>query len=248
MPDAWELIPDSERKSDNLTTFILFCEDEVSEPSYFRQFQNPEKLKVNIAEGQKNSFRNITNAINYCDEKGLIENVNGNYKLKTGITSHIWCVFDRDHETHVKADVQNVNNIAFTVSIQAALNAGLNVAWSNDAFELWILLHFEDIDPSVWCHRNYVYDRLTSIFQNMAGQSPEMEAITKNEKFTYKESFKKKGNFLQYVLPHLSARQNDAIARAQALEASFKQTDAPHDCNPCTKVHHLVNSLLVCLK
>ena len=34
-------------------------------------------------------------------------------------------------------------NIEFDESINLAENKGIKVAWSNDAFELWVLLHFE---------------------------------------------------------------------------------------------------------
>ncbi|HWK04215.1 MAG TPA: RloB family protein [Puia sp.] len=244
MPDAWDLVPDTERKPDSFTTFILFCEDEVNEPSYFRSFEIPGKVKVNAIEDQLSRFKNISNTLHYCETTGLLDHTDGRYQLKPGTTTHVWSVFDRDVEV---ADIANLNprdNLDFSLSIQSALSAGLQVAWSNDVFELWILLHFEDVDPGVWRHRTYIYDKLTEIFKNLPNQPAEMVAVTGRDDFHYKFFLKKKRYFVAFVLPYLAARNQLAIERAKGLEAAFTAGQRYHECNPCTKVHHLVQSLM----
>lgn len=57
MPEAWELVPEKERTADGITTFILFCEDSVNEPAYFRTFEKPGKVKVNVSDGQFSNFK-----------------------------------------------------------------------------------------------------------------------------------------------------------------------------------------------
>lgn len=244
MPEAWELIPETERIADSVTTFIIFCEDSVNEPAYFRSFEIPGKVKVNAIENQLSSFKNIIKTLQYCEKEGLLDFKNGNYHLKPGTTTHVWSVFDRDVET---SDIQSINaeeDMQFTLSIQSARQAGLNVAWSNDVFELWILLHFEVVPPGVWRHRTYVYDRLTAIFKSLPNQSSDMAAITGREDFDYKFFLKKKRLFLLNVLPYLSARIERAVERAQDLESAFTSGQRYHQCNPCTKVHQLVGSIL----
>lgn len=244
MPEAWDLIPDAERTAEETTTFILFCEDSINEPSYFRSFQIPQKVKINVVEDQRSSFKNIISTLHYCEKEGLLESDNKGYKIKPGITNDIWCVYDRDVETDDFEKIDPERDVDFTFGIQSAEAAGLNVAWSNDVFELWILLHFEDVTPKIWQHRKYVYERLTSIFKEMPDQSPEMSAITGKENFNYKIFLKRKAYFNLYVLPYLSANLNDAISRALALEAAFPVEHKHHQCNPCTKIHHLVRSIL----
>ncbi|MDZ7878813.1 MAG: RloB family protein [Saprospiraceae bacterium] len=56
--------------------------------------------------------------------------------------AQVWCVFDRDREPNDGKDT------AFNDSIRTANAKGIKTAWSNDDFELWILLHFEDVDPN----------------------------------------------------------------------------------------------------
>lgn len=251
MPEAWNISPDKARQSDKTTTFILFCEDGINEPTYFRSFQKP-GVKVNVAENQSSGFRNFVKALMYCEKNGLFEEVEERYIVKSDITNHIWSVFDRDvdrstptpekqdqHRTKLAEDDMN-----FTTSIKQAEAARIKVAWSNDAFELWILLHFEDVTPAVAIYREQVYTRLTEIFKALPDQSAEMLKITGNGQFNYKENAKRGKFFIQYVNPLLMPRLQQAIQRAQTLEAAFSAKHRYHEMNPCTKVHHLVNSLL----
>jgi hypothetical protein len=242
MPEAWELAPDTIRQADEVTTFILFCEDEVNEPSYFKTFQKPGKVMVFASEKQLSNFKNVTNALLYCEQNGLLDKVNNGFSVKPDVTKHIWSVFDRDINLSNPLALAS-DNIQFTASIQMAENAGIKVAWSNDVFELWILLHFEDVEPAVAINRVHVYKRLTEVFKNLPDQSPEMLAITGRKDFDYKFFLKSKVKFNLYVKPYLAPQLDKALQRAEALEAAFNAQHSYHDMNPCTKVHHLVISI-----
>lgn len=244
MPEAWDLVPQTERKADDITTFILFCEDTVNEPAYFRSFETPGKVKVNVVEGQLSSFKNIVKTLQYCEKEGLLEIIDNHYRLKPGTTSHVWSVFDRDAESAYIQSIDPADDLQFSFSIQAALQAGLQVAWSNDVFELWILLHFEDVAPGAWRHRSYVYERLTAIFKTLPDQTGDMAAITGRNDFNYKIFLKRRTYFILYVLPYLASRREDATRRANILQAAFAAEQPYHQCNPCTKVHQLVTSIL----
>jgi hypothetical protein len=244
MPAAWELVPDSERTADTYTIFILFCEDEVNEPAYFRSFQRNQRVKINIVEGQSSSLTNVLNTLVWCEQKGLLEADGQARRVRTGVTDHIWCVYDRDIRFEDPAKVDARENLDFSFAIQLAEGAGLRVAWSNDVFELWILLHFEDVEPGIWQHRTRIYDRLTAVFKSLPDQSPEMAAVTGHDRFRYENYLKRRVNFVQFVLPYLSGRLDNAIRRAIALEDAFLPYKWPHECNPSTKVHHLVRSIL----
>jgi hypothetical protein len=243
MPEAWELAPETIRQADETITFILFCEDEVNEPSYFRTFQKPGKVKVNVVEKQLSNFRNIVNTLFYCEQNGLLDKVNNGFVVKSDVTKHIWSVFDRDVNLS-NPQALAADNIQFTASIQMAEHAGIKVAWSNDVFELWILLHFEDVQPGIAINRVDIYTRLTAVFKTIPDQSAEMLAITSRPDFYYKIFFKRRTEFNLFVKPYLAPRLHQAIQRAEALETAFNAQHVFHDMNPCSKVHRLVNSLL----
>ncbi|MBK8548960.1 MAG: RloB domain-containing protein [Saprospiraceae bacterium] len=118
--------------------------------------------------------------------------------------------FDRDKEHGDNKDT------AFNDSIRIALEKGINIAWSNDDFELWILLHFEDVDigDTEYHHRKKYYERLTDILKK---KYPEEKPFT-NEKFNYYEAMKNRRNFLTFTYQSMKNNQDLAIERAQKLE------------------------------
>ncbi len=139
----WDIRSDDSRNEDSLITFIIFCEDEVSEPTYFRTF-NSGNVKVNEIPGQRNKKLQLDKTISTCTDMGLVHFYDGGHKVDEKI------------------------------AITTGTNAGLRVAWSNDCFELWVLLHFEDICPSLSYHREHLYNRLTDIFKNLKGTIQEL--------------------------------------------------------------------------
>ena len=65
-----------------------------------------------------------------------------NKKEKEKPVQHYWIVFDKDDATDKE----------FIKAIRMAEKNGISVAWSNQAFELWFILHFRDF--SHFCHRD----------------------------------------------------------------------------------------------
>ena len=244
MAEAWELKPDDSREEDTIITFIIFCEDENDEPAYFRSFNIEHKLRVNPIANQKQGKLNLLNTIEKCEADGLMIFQDGKYHVLPDVTKHIWCVYDRDMEYPNLELVKKKDDIDFTSSISLAVDSGLNVAWSNDAFELWILLHFEEVPIGQRIHRNYIYDRLTDILKTVQPRTSELNDITSHPSFYYKTKFKRRGAFHIHILPLLQDRRNDAIERAKRLEIIYDNKTPYHNCNPCTKVHNLVEELI----
>ena len=241
----WYLRTDDSRQDDRTAIFIIFCEDQNDEPDYFRGFQT-EDIKINVIENQKQGRLNLIKTLAYCSKNDFVEFKDNAYRRKEGITDNIWCVYDRDLENNDIAKVEHHDDVDFTAAIQTAEHAGLNVAWSNDAFELWVLLHFEDVPTKLKLHREYIYERLTSIFKNLPAQADELVAITGKKGFYYKTHLKRQKTFTPYVLPFLKDkdRRDAAITRARKIQTKFNANTPFHDRNPCTMVHTLVEELL----
>jgi hypothetical protein len=245
MPDSWDLKTEDYRIENLISTFIIFCEDDIDEPMYFRSFQIPNILKVNVITNQNKAKINLNNTLKKCLDDGLMDFTDAQgFKIKEGITENIWCVYDRDFENTNLALIEPGNDIDFTTSINLATAAGIKVAWSNDAFELWVLLHLENIPNGNRLHRNYIYERLKILFKTTVDQTDELVKINKHALFSYKTNLKRREAFYRIVLPILKANTHQAITRAQALEATYPANTPFHNCNPCTKVHHLVLELL----
>lgn len=242
--EPWEIKTDDKRIENSIIPFIVFCEDENDEPFYFRSFQVDNKLKVNAIPNQNKAKTNVNNTLVQCEKDGLLECVDHAYRVKEGMTNNIWCVFDRDLENNDLTLIKASDDANFTSAIQMAISAGLKVGWSNDVFELWILLHFETIPTGYRLHRDYVYSRLTEVFKVIQPRTPDLDLITSHPQFNYKYSLKRKVHFLTHVLPRLKERVAIAIKNAETLEAIYDGKVPFHHCNPCTKVHHLVTELI----
>jgi hypothetical protein len=243
MIKPWDIKKSDIRKADSTPTFIIFCEDKVSEPVYLKFFETS-KIKINFVKEQRSMMANVLNAVTHCRENDLIECLDGKDKLIAN-NKQVWCVFDRDKE-ETPAKIRK-GNTDFDLSITTAESIGIKVAWSNDAFELWILLHFEDIDNSkvINIERKTYYDRLTEIFDELDNPIEDLVKVKMYPKWNYKESLKSENNFRNIVRNEIVSNTKIAIERSKALEEYFEKLNIQdHAKAPCTLMHHLIEELL----
>jgi hypothetical protein len=233
----WDIRSDDTRVEDSLPTFIIFCEDTVSEVDYFGSFQT-EKIKINTIRGQKQGVGNVLRAINHCEKNDLFDE-----DTITDKRLYVWCVYDRD----IQAGNGSLNDTDFDESIKMAESKGINVAWSNDCFEIWILLHFDAPDESFiknHDHRDKCYDRLTEIFSNIINSNPNLIGTNDSGNLSYKGGLKSNRLFSKVVKPAIKPHTNMAIERAKSLYAMHDDEAKPHLKIPCTKIYELVELLL----
>jgi hypothetical protein len=188
------------RKVKTRRWFLIVCEGEKTEPYYFKSFPvNPKVIKLDI----KGEGRN---------PKSLVEKA---IELKNGSesdeTDQFWCVFDRDKNPNNPNDSQN-----FKAAITLAQTNGIKVAYSNDAFELWYLLHFDYYNTGI--SRREYKNRLT----NKLGHE-----------------YKKNG---ETIYEELKDKQENAIKNAKRLLQKYDRPN-PESDNPSTTVHLLVEEL-----
>lgn len=184
-----------------LQRFLIVCEGAKTEPNYFEGFRAP-KLVVDTVGTGHNTLSLVDKAIRLKGEKEAEAKRRGGSPY-----DQIWCVFDRDS---FGAD-------DFNSAIRKAEAAGFHVAYTNQAFELWYLLHFDDHRAAL--HRDQYHAALT----NRLGYS-----YRKNSSTLYGE---------------LQSRQAEAIQRAESLLAEHSANHNPQLDNPCTTVHLLVKAL-----
>ena len=170
--------------------FLIVCEGTETEPNYFRSFPVPKEV-IDI-KGIGKSPKKI------IEEADSI-NQNGDY-------DRVWCVFDRDSWTPEE----------FNLAIQTGKKKGFQMAYSNEAFELWYLLHFQFVNTGI--SRKQYGKKLDSVM----GESYQKNSDNMYEKLQYKQS--------------------TAIKNAENL---LKQYDPPNPVkdNPSTTVHLLVQEL-----
>ncbi len=174
-------------------TILIVCEGEATEPFYFKGFR---LTNVKIEGCGYNTVSLIRWAIE-LQRRAMREEER---------YDQVWCVFDRDSNTP-----ENFNN-----ALVMANARGFKVAYSNEAFELWYLLHFNFYDAAI--ERQDYYSKLTRLLG-----------------YRYEKN-------MQDMYDKLFDKQEQAIENAENLLSRYHISN-PVDDNPSTTVHLLVQEL-----
>jgi len=202
--------PYEEEQIEQKKLFLIVCEGTNTEPLYFKCFPVPTKT-VLIERGCNSK----TSLVNYALERK---------KLEKYADREVWCVFDYD----IKPDEAATQPADFNNAIKMAEANGMKVAWSNDAFELWFLLHYQALDIPLT--RNEIFPILKKKWKLKRFSNE-----AKTEEFC-------KGHYQRHGGTE-SKSQKLAIQRARKLHELYgKRTDFSNHC-PCTTVYLLVEEL-----
>ena len=120
--------------------YLIVCEGSKTEPYYFegiRKLINSkygDKIRVSRINAERieidGTGRNTEDLVNYTIKKRRDASIP---------YGHVWCVFDRDSFTD-----QQFNN-----AIDMCNAHDIGAAWSNEAVELWFILHFEYLNTGI---------------------------------------------------------------------------------------------------
>jgi len=122
-----------------------------------------------------------------------------------------WLVFDKD----------DFND--FNTAITEAEDAGFDVAWSNESFELWYLLHFR--------YQN------TPIARDRCTKDLEREVKKRKPDFKYG-----KGSSPMHSILAEHGDQGQAMKNAESLRNTYQDTNYSNH-NPCTHVDRLIKEI-----
>jgi hypothetical protein len=200
---------------------LIVCEDEQTEPYYFSLFKEefdriyPRETVFLRAVGTGLSSKGVV-------EQAIVERdklYNDSYKT----VDEVWAVFDKDD-----ADLSTGNTRRFDDAFSLADKERIQVAYSNEVFELWLLLHFTDVDATTPIPREKIYKALEDNIN---------KGRTAETRFSYKHGESKVIDIVVHT-----GNERKAIERALLLEQSH-EGKSPIASNPMTKVHLLVGKL-----
>lgn len=185
--------------------YLLFCEGERTEPNYFLSLKK--FLPVNLVQididpsGGKNTLSLVNHAIKMMPRY---------QRINSTIEFEVWIIFDKDSFPAVN----------FENAINKANAHGYNCAYSNEAFELWYLLHFED-------------------YQNAISRADYSKMLSKHLNKKYLKNDPDIYDLLQTLE---KSREDLAIQRAENLE-KIHSGKSKANSNPVTRVYKLVEEL-----
>lgn len=172
--------------------FLIVCEGERTEPNYFECFRVPKSvIDINVRGFGYNTVSLVEKAIDLQSQESY---------------DQVWCVFDRDSFPAQK----------FNEALSLAKRNSIKIAYSNEAFEIWYLLHFNYYKTAMT--RSDYYDRLSALLD---------------------KKYKKNQEDMYTVL---EPKQSSAIRNAKKLLSQYTPINPERD-NPSTTVHLLVEQL-----
>lgn len=197
---------------------LIVCEGEKTEPHYFEAFR-----KVLVG-GEGDRIEVVGTGENTI---GLVEAARKIVETRRRSDEppfyYVWIVFDKDEFPDARFDeaVQAVQQE--DAKFKANVSPHWCAAWSNEAFELWYLLHFQETLGGP-VGRADLCRMLTDRFRSDLNVE---EGYLKNDR---------------RVFALLRSRMPEAIRRG---ERAFKLCAGkpPHACNPATHVFELVKQL-----
>jgi RloB-like protein len=173
---------------------LIICEGEKTEPNYFRSMRK--HLRINAKVEIDGTGRNTLDLVNYASERSRED------------FDEIWCVFDKD----------DFSDEHFNNAVQKNGQGKLRIAYSNESFELWYVLHY---NYHITAHKRDYY---ISLLSQLMG-----ERYSKNRLDIYEK---------------LSDKLEQAQKHARKLYKEHEKTGCtPSQANPCTTVHLLVSRL-----
>lgn len=194
--------------------FLIVCEGAKTEPLYFEAFKAdlPKGVLQNVLLEIEGEGKNTLSLIRE------VQRIRREREKTLGrIYDQAWAVFDRD-----SFKSQDFNNAIFKAR---DAEPEIYCAWSNEAFELWYLLHFEFYQDAASRH-----DYQSRLEQVIAQRTGKVFQYQKNDPDMY-AILKAHGNVEQ------------AIRWAKALENGHDGENFA-DHNPCTRVYKLVEELI----
>jgi hypothetical protein len=196
--------------------FLIVCEDGKVEPYYFDTFKNyfPDDTFFLKTVGTGRNTKGVVEQ-SLIEKDALFSQFNKN-------VDEVWAVFDKDDADKATSTIENFNE-AFKI---AHLNK-VNVAYSNEVFELWLLLHYQNLHYQKALPRKEIYQLLESQIKKHPAYK---EYVYEHGKTSIIEALIKTGN------------EQKAILRAENLLVAHGKT-AAINANPSTNVHTLVKRL-----
>lgn len=184
--------------------FLIVSEGEKTEPQYFQALSEQlpnHAVQIEIKGEGKNTISVVDVAIAYKNARKA-DKLNPDF-------DEVWVVFDKD-------DFPDQN---FNKAIRKAEQEGIKAAYSNEAFELWYVLHFQYLDAAI-TRNQYI-----SILRKQMGK------YEKNDPDIYHK-----------LQEHENSDEEQAIKNAEKLFQELNQGKPAKD-KPITKVYQLVVSL-----
>ena len=179
--------------------FLIVTNGEVTERKYFRDYGNDLSKKGAVVWIEEPSFQNGNPSAVVKKAKEL------STSSRYCFCEEIWAVFDKDDFPDFKD------------AVSSGQSGKIKIGYSNPCFELWLLLHFQDVSSDMTTKT--VIDKVESHFKKSGSK------------------YEKNGKIFDFVTTKGS--EKEACRRAENLEKTFEPWKNP----PSTSIHKLIEQI-----
>lgn len=217
--DVAEFVDRPDRISRYSQLFLIVCEDENTEPAYFNRIKDElpelpdETMFVKCVGTGRDQLGVVQQAVTERETLATLAEKKVDYT---------WVVFDKDDADENETKLQR-----FADAFELAKKENIDIALSNEVFEVWLLLHLAELSPEAPIPRATIYEQLQAKIRELEG----------HEDFIYAHGSAD-------ILTKIDELGDEAAAteRAKDLEVHFAETSLI-DANPSTRVYRLVELL-----
>lgn len=195
--------------------YLIVCEGEKTEPNYFQGLKEdlPKGVLIYSQIDIEGTGRNTESLVDEALRLKKLYEKESNRPIDT-----LWVLFDKD-----SFSANDFNN-----AVQRCQNSKpeIGCAWSNEAFELWYLLHFH-------------------YYNHGMSRKDYQDSIEENLKPCVGNDYRYEKNSTEmYTLLKEYGSLEDAIRNGKRLAANFENRQDYANHNPCTMVWQLVEELI----
>jgi len=182
----------------------IYTEGAKTEPNYFNSIKD--ELRLNEIDIKVDGRGDHTvSLVEWVIERK--EELSG-----TDEDTEWWVVFDKD------------NHSGFNQAIERAVAEGINVAYSNECFELWFILHFEFLNTAIG--RTKYYEKLTELLsRKYEKNTSDIYGLLKDKEATAIKNARKleKIHFVSGVTSYEKMDPSTSVYKLVERLRSFKQ-------------------------
>ncbi|WNL27712.1 RloB family protein [Arcobacter cryaerophilus gv. pseudocryaerophilus] len=210
---------------EQVKSVLIACEDKVSSPNYFKMII--QKLKEDKTITQDSL---VIAQHEHVNPRGVLQDLLNHKKDDKTYKDfeHRWIVIDRDI---ARVDGGGHPKDDFLTALSEAKRKKVEVAYSNDCFEIWYLLHFGYRDTAI---------SRDDIIKEVIKKLKDRNCVTFSK--LNKENIKTK-EMTELIFNELLELQNKAIKYAKKLLENYADSHNPESDNPSTRVFELVEIL-----
>ncbi|MCR4941229.1 MAG: RloB family protein, partial [Campylobacter sp.] len=212
-------MPRSKNTKKPVKSVLIACEDKCASPTYFKKFIQELKEDKRITPTSVVIVKH-----EHTNPSGVVDDLLAYKDFE--LFTHKWAVIDRDAPMGNERKGHNI--VDFNNAFIKAKSKNAKVAYANDSFELWYLLHFEYFNTPIM--RDEI---IKQVIKKLKKKDHQKFADLNSKNI-------KQSKYVEVIYDTLYKDIAIAIQNSKKLIQSYGKDHDPQKDNPSTNLHELI--------